>query len=1572
MDSHWSPAPSNINLPLDKDIYQRLAQKDTSLLVVHGMTGIGKSHTHGRLSPELTKAGWALRDLSVGEDVNAVLRSVWSERKPTILFIDSIPWERFQKGKKSKDLPAGIHHRVNKDDATSFTRNLLDHYEEVRDLPGLGKHLWADHAQHGSGSLVGRLLRLSRWFDGEHEVYLPCAIVANLHDFLEKSKLHKDTLPQEIQGAVSNYKRELSNQEANLQILSAALTGGVALGTAWGPALAGIAALTPVLLGLGLAAASVSIYTFFSQRKQQKKNVPVEVEHWVKAVTVWNILPEWRRDLICYDIDRHLGAPLGSARASMTKMAQDQDPRKTLLRGIEELLGSPSGLQRVKEALGVEDVEETLDEVKETLTVLGARVTKTEQRLDNHELRLKSAEAKTGIMGSARRVTSGTLHSIPRFARFGDRPPLISEVHRQHIESVIQAIGEGKKVSILGEAGIGKSSLLYSICRRLVVMGKPVYTDGTGGLPIGSVWFCDDLDGETASQVQTITSSPILATARPEVWASGKSGPPRGWTMIEMTRHDIPHPLLERILLDELEVEEVKSTQEGVDKAVEDSRGLPGFLIEKVRWCKQTGRDLTPDTALRRAPSTVELIEDVIRTVRDTNTLFLLCALAHSKKARLHRVHLQALLRLRDASAGVDTQLPNEFLALTVSESGSVFSLGHDLWRDVIRKPWKSLGSGSHREPEGLLSLRSTGIVESLLNKSFEESPSAIVALRGIESVAAVRVTAENHPGLVREILRAQTPLPSVSHMTSAMEWIAVNFPNDVIAEESAGRAESSGTLEAKAQALVSSGGLLVHGCPSYALLMLQEAEKLILEETGTVPSGKELNAEIYDSLADAFHELGEESKAISYRCKAVDEWRRVCCSVNGLSTLKSLKLEGSLIRLGKDLMEQGNLGGAIQALWMSTQISDSFLHLKLSIVALCNRMAGANVDAEHWVFRINDGREAKAPPIPESNPESEALSRVVSDFIPFYEKLRDSAHIVSAGIPPAGMVAIPDPDKAGMVMLEEVGLRVEAYRNLGVALARADRPDEGVRARLKASREAEVTINAVERDSPEHAKMLRDWVLHDWPVLYRPDDPSKTKWGMSNAAISKQLREVVDEYRVIASKEDQYLPELAESLVALYRFSKEVSGEEDTALAALKEAESIYSSLVNINNRFAAVHARILGMLSGHVDRLRAIDYLFGSLASIELLPSSSPRTMLLRAQMCSKLGGAFFSLGDADKAAKWLQEAELAWAGTTDFPGGGDEEDRFRKRVDDLVLLGTIHLFEKKQPDMAASVFVRVIDLLKQRPALDPKMQVSLVQSLDRLGSARAHVKDYERAIEAYQQAIVTSRKIPRDSKLTPDNLKPVLLEASSLMNLSHMKRDLGRREDALSDLDEAGKVLMSVPQQLDPDGAMILATLGKAYKDLSAWPQSQEWFRTALSQIEIILGGLESAGLHGNPHWLRRWCLVLSDYAAAFQDHQQKERAEVYSQAAAFLRGLKPTTEAVQINLGIVLGNQGQCLLDSGRADEAVKVLREAESIIEPIAEVNPKDQDALDHVRRQLSKALAISPQPTRPSVGDGNG
>ncbi len=1564
--SHWVPPPANVKLSLDQRIARETEVALPGLIVVYGMTGVGKTYTIDRLHGDPALSNWDLRDTTPADSLPQILNSYERNQRSLILFVDSDAWDRFTKNLPKAKVPRALYHSVDRSDARDLALTLIDRFEEVRHIPSLSDLVRDEHVREGPKSLVNRILDSSRWSDGGKEVYLPGVTVALLSEFLQGSELHPDSLPDELKSAISRYKAELERQDADLQVLSSALLGGVAFGSAWGPVLSSVAALTPLFVGLGLVAAGATIYSFMKLRREHKSRIPIELQNWVKAVATWTPIPEWRKDLICYDVDRQLGAPLGSTRTSMERMSKD--PRAALLHGVQELLGSPADLQKVKDALGIGDVEEALRDVSKTLIDLGARVTKVEQRVDNHEFRLKSVETKTGILGSARRITSATLHTVPRFARFGDRPPLVSEVHRQHIESIIEALGEGKRVAILGEAGVGKSSLLYSVCRRLAVMGKPIFTGGTSGLPVGSIWFSDDLSGDAAAGVGMLTSNPILATARPEAWSSGKSGPPRGWITVELTRHDIPRPLLERILVGELEREHVKSTPEGVSKAIEDSRGLPGFLIEKVRWCKQTGRELTPEVAIRGAPSTVALIEEIVLSIQDPSALFLLCALARSARARLHRVHLQDLLRLRDTSVGAYPHLPEEFLALVVSEPGSAFSLGHELWRDVLQEPWSSLGGTGRREPDGLLSIRSTGIVDSLLKKAFEETPPAIVILRGIESVAAVRVVAENRPELIRVILKALSTLQSAVHMTAAMEWIAGNFPDAVIEEERDLHLKSNEPSSTVAYSLLGGATGVLHGAPSYALLMLNEAERL-LSPTARVDD-EELRAMIEEAKGEAFSSLGQASESIACYQRAVNSWLEVCGKDSGLLMMRPMKLQNALNKLGREVLESGDLGGAVQCFLAVREIAEKALPWKSALVQHMKRSGfDGNVNPTDYLVVRDVG---KTPTGAGDTPIDRETLEALSGPKQFFRDFPHADALMSRGMPQVGSIT-PESDSAYIGPPEEVELLAGAYRGLSRALFAADRFEEGIGFKLRAVSETEMAVSLADQilhDPARVARLQRTLFSSDYPLLLRPEEDNPEK--NVHAYCAESLRKVVESLRELSRDRDELLPDLAGALDDLFDQLKEVAGEGDSAEAALVESEAIYWSLAGINNRFAAEHSRVAGKLSELQDPARAIDCLYRALASVDLLPPSSPETSLLRAQVCSQLASNFLSLGDSDQVVKWLQEAELAWVSTRDFPGGGDESDRFRERIDDLILLGTVLLFEKKQPGMAATVFANVVDLLKQRPSPDSKMQVSLVQSLDRLGSARAHVRDYEGAVNAYGQAIAAARMIPRDGQLTRDNLKPVLLEVASLTNLSAMERDLGRREEALSHLDEAGKVIMSVPQQLDPDGAMIIATLGKAYKDLSEWSQSQKWFRIALTQIEMILGGVERSGLQGNLRWLPRWCVILSDYAATFNDEDRVEKlAEVFTQAVAFLRTLRPSTEDVQINLGIVLGNRGQLLLNAGRVDEAVRDLREAESIIEPIAELNPKDQDALENVRKGLSSALAASARADQPSVSDAN-
>ncbi len=1487
---------------------------------------------------------------------------------------------------------------VGEEDAKCIIRS---YFKEEHAIPESNLHDFPEEA----------LLRLAQFGDKDEVTYIPKVIVETLQDWTGKNRevieklrhpksLLSPLLPskeeQEIKKAFKDLENDLKLKlEANIEILAilgiasplvSALTNSenavgnifslLGMKTLAGSAFFGL----PVTLGF-LTASLISLVVAKKKGvpESQKKEFERLGKAFTKAQDFWhNGLTKTQKGLFCYKLDKEYRRPLGTSEKDLDEHYMNYKEREAkwnelrdniksaadnlslgqqaqvqiLLKPFSERLQAvETGLELVKRELDAEREER----INADLAIEQKLAIESEKRL---KLQGKLEKTLAGILGTPTEVTPADLHEVPQFSIYENRQPLSSPSIHEIVATTIEALGEGRKVVILGEAGVGKTTVLYLICRSLIIRGNRIFIGGVSGLRPDEISFHDNIDSDTAQAVAKDSANPAIATCRLENWNTGEG---HGWLALKLTRDDYPREILRRILIECLNADSVSYTEEGVERALDRSEGLPGYLVELVSSCRASGKGLTKETADAAPSKSIGVIEDAILSIREFHALELLYALALTSKSRLQRIHLQTLLA-EGQSVQTEATLPIEFVSLALADAESVFRLGHDLWLDALTKPWVSLGQTGREEPDNLKRLRESGTFTSRLNAMFQSSIASSLELKGAVATKAVMVTLENRPLLAGEILDSIMNRQSIStypHLVGVFELLAVRNPavikerylrfvENITGEKFIDRRifvlmYTAETLLFKSERynlvqLEETKGLIPvmpispeFPAPAFSLTLLEEAEKLLSEHSAEVDDLHFTRAKLLSDLGSIKTTLGKRDDSLLLLREAADEWRLACCDEEGLLAGFPVRFHDSLDNLGVALIAAEKYPEAISCLtaairsvrliWESWSI---FIKAKAAIDPDSN-LPEDKVPARIMEFvRRSANRSGSVAP----NEITEGLARLIST----YKAMENSASFAQGknGLADALPEVSHYMNSAYIGPLEVPKAFASSMSNLEEAFKQSGQKSEWSQVH-------------------EIAFKLKNWLLS---IYEKQENLPAAADGL--ISISKYLRpdssikavtQALDIYRKLVVDDDSFLPKLGNALRILAIDSVDVPGKLESAISEWTEAEGIYYQLASVQSRFFIDHARVAINLANALmdqgDFTSASKYFRRAEGSLRDSSSAQEYTELM-AQAAWGMGEAESHVPDWDLAIKYYRDAEIYFAGV-----GSKSSDDLRQRARGLIGLGEAYLIGKKQPDLAVEPFEQAIELLKRIQNPGNEDIVWLVTATDRLGAALEAKGDNSGALVRYLEASEFNRRLPLDAPRVAAGL------AVGLLKIVRLKEQKDGGEGVEHDLKEAEMLLE--PFRVDAaepswDIAYAYANLGKVYKDFKLYPRSVACYEASVA---------ESLRLAQRDHRsIRSWTPILNDYMEVLVEANDVRRAvQFYQQLSEFLKKLKDPEEYVQAQLASALGNFGYWLLKNGETERSITALRDAAEICARLTAISRAHSEICQQINRGLTEALS---------------
>ncbi len=347
------------------------------------------------------------------------------------------------------------------------------------------------------------------------------------------------------------------------------------------------------------------------------------------------------------------------------------------------------------------NVEQAQEELKEDVIELKENQLELKQSFDKITIQLETA----GVQQS---IQQNVIHNHDELVSFlemswvKERPPVTSCSMDDKIDNIVQCIKSGQKVVITGEAEIGKTTLLYLVCVKLLELRIVLYTSlGQFDQP-NAVLIVTHLARKP--RLSEVCTKNAIATSTSEEWENRSQGA-QGWVEFELSGKEYETVTLTNILISSLKQKNIQATKEGITIAVEKSEGSPGYLIILTEYLEQIKCILTEETALRVPKRIYQIEAQQLKYIKeDSLSIAILYALAKTKRLRLHARQIKILLNLFENSKELSLKSQGNAWAFFTYTDVDIYGLSHESMKDVLLKDWKTLGLGL--EPHSLIDVR--------------------------------------------------------------------------------------------------------------------------------------------------------------------------------------------------------------------------------------------------------------------------------------------------------------------------------------------------------------------------------------------------------------------------------------------------------------------------------------------------------------------------------------------------------------------------------------------------------------------------------------------------------------------------------------------------------------------------------------------------------------------------------------------------------------------------------------------------------------------------------------------------
>lgn len=516
----------------------------------------------------------------------------------------------------------------------------------------------------------------------------------------------------------------------------------------------------------------------------------------------------------------------------------------------------------------------------------------SQPRSENSEERLAKVEAEVRI---GPRVLSGTadmLREIPSLRWVEDRGPEVNASILKKIDDIVgfsQAVSP-TKVIIVGEAGVGKTTLLYLVGLRLLSQGRKLFASSINGLDASSVLVTDDLlsQPQHGFLLGGTPSCTVIATARTFDWVNS-SQLKKGWHEVNLSGSDFDEVTLKRVLGGLLKGKGLHASEDGIRVAVNRSEGIPLYLDALTTMVKSNKQELSRETAAEAPPYVSALIAEMLTHLargNDGATLAAMFALASTPKLRLQREQLARVLS--------NLKLPTTFSLELLSRGPFYYSLPHDAYRDVLLHDWRTLGL-NQTEPNLIQELRHKNFHEVIVSALKTWCIHDISDLDPYELAMGVRISLENDSNVAECLLEnIVSGEGNLGRFSVVADVIAQDLPSAVVNAVRGRSPEELAKLEQR-----------YRNAPHFMALLLRQALETISSGTVSGHVRTQRVAYLLNNLGICLRLTGRLQESFDTSRSAVEAWRdavRECPDQKHLNDLaRSLESHGdTLVILGR------------------------------------------------------------------------------------------------------------------------------------------------------------------------------------------------------------------------------------------------------------------------------------------------------------------------------------------------------------------------------------------------------------------------------------------------------------------------------------------------------------------------------------------------------------------------------------------------------------------------------------------------------------------------------------------------
>ena len=278
-----------------------------------------------------------------------------------------------------------------------------------------------------------------------------------------------------------------------------------------------------------------------------------------------------------------------------------------------------------------------------------------------------------------------------------------SEYLRRIAEEVIAKASKKRLVFVVGEAGVGKSKLLYLIWKKLKERREEVgYLLNLRETPLyHGVLFYDDFKSDYFDPLifPALATKRLVVTIRDFEYEKLRSNlefkklEESGAVLpVYLNKEALEHEFLFELTERYIEANKLKASKEVIDKIVAKSEGLSIYITTLIEHCASTGVKI--EEIIKRVPSGIfKLIGEIIYSTfykppeKEVWALSTLAALAHWQ-GLMHEKHLEALkqgmrskLKKLDDSVRFYDLSNYEYL---LNKVGSFYRFKHWTWVSVL------------------------------------------------------------------------------------------------------------------------------------------------------------------------------------------------------------------------------------------------------------------------------------------------------------------------------------------------------------------------------------------------------------------------------------------------------------------------------------------------------------------------------------------------------------------------------------------------------------------------------------------------------------------------------------------------------------------------------------------------------------------------------------------------------------------------------------------------------------------------------------------------------------------------